>query len=212
MPSPRVAPHAPGAARSIAIAGGLLAFVAALAAIVGDRPASGLERELTVRARQLPDWAIDAFGPPMELGTVDVAYMLAVLIAIGFGFAAGVRTIVTILLVAEAAPALKRAVERPRLTVAELGDAPLEAVRSFAYPSSHAAVAFAVATAVLLVDRRWGRIALVLATVVAVGRLAIGVHTLADVVGGAALGAAIALLVHAAARGLAAAETRVRDR
>src|SRR4051812_2640083 len=61
-------------------------------------------------------------------------------------------------------------------------------------PSDHATAAFAIATAILLCDRRWGAVMLVFATALAVGRVAAGVHFPSDVIAGALLGTVIALL------------------
>ncbi|HKG38810.1 MAG TPA: phosphatase PAP2 family protein [Conexibacter sp.] len=61
------------------------------------------------------------------------------------------------------------------------------------FPSDHATASFAIATAILLRSRRWGAVAMVLATVLAVTRVAIGVHYPSDVLAGAALGSAAAL-------------------
>lgn len=61
------------------------------------------------------------------------------------------------------------------------------------FPSDHATAAFAIAVAILLRKRSWGIVALVAATVLAIGRVAIGVHYPSDVLAGAALGAAAAL-------------------
>src|SRR4051794_28655783 len=61
------------------------------------------------------------------------------------------------------------------------------------FPSDHATAAFAIAVAILLRKRGWGIAALVLATVLSVGRVALGVHYPSDVLAGAALGAACAL-------------------
>jgi len=61
------------------------------------------------------------------------------------------------------------------------------------FPSDHATAAFAIAVAILLRKRGWGIAALVLATVLSVGRVALGVHYPSDVVAGAALGSAAAL-------------------
>jgi undecaprenyl-diphosphatase len=61
------------------------------------------------------------------------------------------------------------------------------------FPSDHATAAFAIATAIVLRKRGWGIFALVAATVLSVGRVAIGVHYPSDVLAGAALGAAAAL-------------------
>jgi undecaprenyl-diphosphatase len=61
------------------------------------------------------------------------------------------------------------------------------------FPSDHATAAFAIAVAILLRKRAWGIVALVAASVLAIGRVAIGVHYPSDVLAGAALGAAAAL-------------------
>jgi undecaprenyl-diphosphatase len=66
------------------------------------------------------------------------------------------------------------------------------------FPSDHATAAFAVATAIVLRKRGWGVFALLAATLLAVGRVAIGVHYPSDVLAGAALGAAAALVLWAA--------------
>jgi undecaprenyl-diphosphatase len=63
------------------------------------------------------------------------------------------------------------------------------------FPSDHATGAFAIAFAVWFHDRRWGAVLVALAVVLSVGRVAIGVHYPSDVIAGAALGAAAALVV-----------------
>ena len=63
------------------------------------------------------------------------------------------------------------------------------------FPSDHATAAFAIATAILLRKRGWGIAALVAATTLSIGRVALGVHYPSDVIAGAALGAAAALLL-----------------
>jgi undecaprenyl-diphosphatase len=63
------------------------------------------------------------------------------------------------------------------------------------FPSDHATAAFAIATAIFLRKRGWGIFALVLATILSVGRVALGVHYPTDVIAGAALGAAAALVL-----------------
>lgn len=63
------------------------------------------------------------------------------------------------------------------------------------FPSDHATAAFAIATALVLRKRGWGIFALAAATVLSVGRVALGVHYPSDVLAGAALGAAAALVL-----------------
>jgi undecaprenyl-diphosphatase len=67
------------------------------------------------------------------------------------------------------------------------------------FPSDHATAAFAIAVALALRKRGWGIAALVAATVLSVGRVAIGVHYPSDVLAGAALGTAAALALWAPA-------------
>lgn len=61
------------------------------------------------------------------------------------------------------------------------------------FPSDHATAAFAIATAIVLRKRGWGICALAAATVLSIGRVALGVHFPSDVLAGAALGAAVAV-------------------
>jgi undecaprenyl-diphosphatase len=65
------------------------------------------------------------------------------------------------------------------------------------FPSDHATGAFAVAMAIYLRNRLWVGIALVAAAVLAVGRVAIGVHFPSDVLAGAVLGCGVALALFA---------------
>lgn len=65
------------------------------------------------------------------------------------------------------------------------------------FPSDHATAAFAIAVAILLRKRGWGIVALVAATVLSIGRVALGVHYPSDVLAGAALGSAAALALWA---------------
>jgi undecaprenyl-diphosphatase len=95
---------------------------------------------------------------------------------------------------------ISHAVDRPRPFVADPSGVHLftHHVADPGFPSDHATAAFAIAVAILLRDRRWGAIALVFACVLAVGRVAMGVHYPSDVLGGAVLGAACALILWAA--------------
>jgi undecaprenyl-diphosphatase len=65
------------------------------------------------------------------------------------------------------------------------------------FPSDHATAAFAIASAIFLRKRGWGIFALGAATVLSVGRVALGVHYPSDVLAGAALGGAAALVLWA---------------
>jgi undecaprenyl-diphosphatase len=88
-------------------------------------------------------------------------------------------------------------VDRPRPFVAHPSTVHLFTAHAAdaGFPSDHATAAFAIAVAILLRNRRWGFVALAMATVLAVGRVAIGVHYPSDVVAGALLGSAAALVL-----------------
>ncbi len=87
--------------------------------------------------------------------------------------------------------------ERPRPYVAHAAEAHLfiPATHDSSFPSDHATAAFAIAVALLLRHRRAGTVALVMATVLSVARVAVGTHYPGDVLAGALLGAAVALLL-----------------
>jgi undecaprenyl-diphosphatase len=63
------------------------------------------------------------------------------------------------------------------------------------FPSDHATGAFAIAVSLLLRMRKVGLAALALAAIIAFSRVAVGVHYPSDVLGGALIGTAAALLV-----------------
>jgi undecaprenyl-diphosphatase len=63
------------------------------------------------------------------------------------------------------------------------------------FPSDHATAAVAIAVAILLRKRAWGIAALAAALIVAVGRVALGLHYPSDVLAGILLGTASALVL-----------------
>lgn len=105
-----------------------------------------------------------------------------------------------------------RLVDRPRPFAADPDGVHLLARHAAdpGFPSDHATAAFAIATALVLVDRRLGVPALVAAVALALDRVALGVHYPSDVLAGAALGIAVATLLFRLTRGLALG--RVLDR
>jgi undecaprenyl-diphosphatase len=85
---------------------------------------------------------------------------------------------------------------RPRPYMAH-PDAHLFIARSAdtSFPSDHATAAFAIAVALLLRHRKAGVIALAMAVVLCVARVAVGTHYPGDVLAGAAVGTAAALVL-----------------
>ncbi|HEX6651271.1 MAG TPA: phosphatase PAP2 family protein [Thermoleophilaceae bacterium] len=93
--------------------------------------------------------------------------------------------------------------ERPRPYIAHPGDAHLfiAASHDWSFPSDHATAAFAIAVALLLRHRKAGILAIVMAVTLCVARVAVGTHYPGDVLAGALLGSAAALVLwHPVAR------------
>lgn len=93
--------------------------------------------------------------------------------------------------------ALKNIVARPRpfwrnTDVLLLIKAPIE----FSFPSGHSTSSFAAAFSVLLWNRRWGIVAILTASLIAVSRIYFYVHYPTDVLAGALLGILIAVVAH----------------
>lgn len=80
------------------------------------------------------------------------------------------------------------------------------------FPSDHATAAFAIAGVLLSVHRRAGIAALAVAACVAYARVYVGDHYPGDVVAGAVIGLAVALLVTTWLRRLPAVGRRLADR
>jgi undecaprenyl-diphosphatase len=91
--------------------------------------------------------------------------------------------------------AIKAIVTRPRpyLTVPE-ADPLFGGTLGSSFPSGHAATAFAGAVILTMLVRRAVPLLFVLAALVAFSRVYVGVHYPLDVVGGAAVGAAVAVM------------------
>lgn len=66
---------------------------------------------------------------------------------------------------------------------------------SKSFPSSHAMVFFAIATALFLYNNQWGKWALILAGLIAILRVFVGVHYPSDILAGAAFGVLLSVLI-----------------
>jgi membrane-associated phospholipid phosphatase len=174
-----------------------LAVFAACAVIVADGRVGPAERAVFHAVNGLPDWL---YLPMLLFQYLGVLAMPLVVAAGALAFrrwrlAAALVLVVPLKLAAERAVKLLVERERPGTTVP---DAILHGVPSagLSFVSGHAIITFAIAgLLVLVLPRRWGILAFVLATLNAVARVYLGAHNPLDVVGGAAIGLAIAAVL-----------------
>ena len=112
-------------------------------------------------------------------------------------FLVGVGAVLALLANQAIGPAVARA--RPCHTLSHV-EVLLHCASDSSFPSNHAMIAGAFAAGLLLLDRRIGLAALLLALLLAFARVYVGVHYPSDVAGGLAIGAAIGALVVLALR------------
>ena len=169
-------------------AGVLLVLTGVLA---DQRTPRSLERSIGQWVYDWPDWLETPFELIQQTGTLLAIVLVAAGLVVtgryraaGAAFVAGAGAWL-------ASSGLKEIVERPRPRLASLGRVPREVADGFSWPSSHAAIAAALATVLLLTIAR-GRLGrglvIAAAVLVAVARVYLGAHWGLDVLGGAALG------------------------
>jgi undecaprenyl-diphosphatase len=171
-----------------------LAVFAVCAVIAADGRVGPLERALFHAVNGLPDWLYRPMVLFQYLGVLAMPLVVA-LGALAFRrwrLAAALVLVMPLKLALERVVKLLVARERPGTTVPH---AVLRGVHSagLSFVSGHAIITFAIAGLLALVlPRRWGIVAFVLASLNAVARVYLGAHNPLDVVGGAAVGLAIA--------------------
>src|SRR3954447_26472973 len=155
--------------------------------------------------------AIDGTGPdflhaPMRFAANDLVFVIVALVALTFLVPWRQRRLerrigavmataaggVALLLVQPISNAVERArpfVDHPHAKLL------ISHARDPGFPSDHATGAFAMAMALWFYDRTIGAVALVLAAIIAFARVYVGVHYPADVVAGALIGIAVALIL-----------------
>jgi membrane-associated phospholipid phosphatase len=171
-----------------------LAVVIACAVIVADGRVGPAERAVFHAINGLPGWLYRPMLVAQYLGVLVVPLIVAAgaLAFRRWRLAAALVLVVPLKLAAEKVPKLLVERERPGTTVP---DAILHGVPSagLSFTSGHAIITFAIAGLLAMVlPRRWGIVAFALATLNAVARVYLGAHNPLDVVGGAAIGLAIA--------------------
>jgi len=173
---------------------GSLTVFAVCAVIAADGQVGPIERAAFHAVNGLPDWL---YRPMLLFQYLGVLAMPLVVAAGALAFrrwrlAAALVLVVPLKLATERVVKLLVQRERPGTTVP---DAVLRGVHpaGLSFVSGHAIITFAIAGLLgLVLPRRWAVVAFVLATLNGVARVYLGAHNPLDVVGGAAVGLAIA--------------------
>ncbi len=171
-----------------------LAVFAVCALLVADGRVGPAERAVFHAVNRLPDWLYRPMLLAQYLGVLGMPLVVAAgaLAWRRWRLAAALVLVVPLKLAAEKVPKQLVQRERPGTSVP---DAILRGVPhgGLSFVSGHAIITFAIAGLLALVlPRRWAVVAFVLATLNGVARVYLGAHNPLDVVGGAAIGLAIA--------------------
>lgn len=148
--------------------------------------------------REAPEWLDRGFRVLTHAGGATATISLALGLMLhpatrGAGLVTGAANLLSHL----AVQGLKRAIVRPRPSLAMPGVTPLARIPDhFSFPSGHSAAAMAVALGLLLALPLVGLPALAVALLVGMSRVYLRVHYAADVVVGQGLGAGAAVLAH----------------
>ena len=180
--------------RDVVVIVASLAVFAVCAVVAAAGRVGPVERALFHAVNGLPDWLYQPMLVFQYLGVLAMPLVVAVgaLALRRWRLAAALVLVVPLKLALERVVKLLVQRERPGTTVP---DAILRGVHpaGLSFVSGHAIITFAIAGLLALVlPRRWAVVAFVLASLNAVARVYLGAHNPLDVVGGAAVGLAIA--------------------
>jgi len=183
--------------RAVVVLVASLVVVAICAVIAADGRVGSVERAAFHAVNGLPQGLYQPMLAFQYLGVLGVPLVVAVgaLALRRWRLAAALVLVVPCKLALERVVKLLVQRERPGTTVA---DAILRGVHpaGLSFVSGHAIITFAIAGLLALVlPRRWAVVAFALASLNAVARVYLGAHNPLDVVGGAAIGLAIAAVL-----------------
>ncbi|MGW3246890.1 phosphatase PAP2 family protein [Streptomyces sp. NPDC001070] len=179
----------------------------------GSNPDVSLLRDINGLAKDAPHWLDSAMEFVGEYGLILLMVLIAgwcwwrvarrsgaeapaaVAGVIWSGLAAAIALVLNV--------PLRNFVDRPRPFVDHQGlDVLVKGKTDFSFVSDHATLTMAVAMGLFMVSRSWGLAAIAVALAEGFCRVYMGVHYPTDVLGGFALGTAVALLLAPAALAL----------
>jgi membrane-associated phospholipid phosphatase len=183
--------------RDLIVLAASLAVFAVCAVIVANGRVGPAERAVFHAVNGLPGWLYQPMLYAQYLGVLAMPLVIAAgaLLWQRWRLAAALVLVVPCKLGLEQVAKLLVQRQRPGTTVP---DAILRGVPhgGLSFTSGHAIITFAIAgLLVLVLPRRWGVLAIVLAVCNAVARVYLGAHNPLDVVGGAAIGLIIAAVL-----------------
>ena len=183
--------------RDLILLAASLAVFAVCAVIVANGRVGPAERAVFHAVNGLPGWLYQPMLYAQYLGVLAMPLVIAAgaLVWRRWRLAAALVLVVPCKLGLERVAKLLVQRQRPGTTVP---DAILRGVPhgGLSFTSGHAIITFAIAgLLVLVLPRRWGVLAIVLAVCNAVARVYLGAHNPLDVVGGAAIGLIIAAVL-----------------
>jgi membrane-associated phospholipid phosphatase len=183
--------------RDVVVLVASLAVFAVCAVIAADGQVGPVERAAFHAVNGLPDWLYRPMLAFQYLGVLAMPLVVAAgaLALRRWRLAAALVLVVPCKLATERLVKLLVQRERPGTTVP---DAVLRGVHpaGLSFVSGHAIITFAIAGLLALVlPRRWAVVVFVLASLNGVARVYLGAHNPLDVVGGAAVGLAIAAVL-----------------
>lgn len=153
-----------------------------------------------IRNNVVTAWLTPFFKVVTYLGNYGIVWILLAVVLLCFkkhrkaGLAMGVALLLGFVL---GEGILKNVIQRPRpFTLWPELQLLIPQPAGYSCPSGHTVSSFAAATSLFLYRKRWGIGALVLAVLIGFSRMYFTVHYLTDVLFGAALGLACALVVY----------------